>query len=124
MSGNAAHKARGGIVHHSPQDRSVLLHFGRRDARLQSGAADSGFLHTQRVEENLLNVFVFGQSAQPVHDFAQQDEIDIAVNEFCFRRIGRLVGQGLIEYRFRSRSRRFEIEIGTSPEKCVIRSRT
>src|SRR5665213_967659 len=95
VAGDAAHETGCGIVNDAPQDGAVFLHFRGRDARLQCGIRQvAGVLHAERIAEDLFRVVVFGHAAPSLNNFAQQDEIDIAVNEFRSRRVNRLFDEG------------------------------
>ena len=60
MAGDAAHEARGGIVNDAAQDFAVLLLLGGSDAGAEFGVGQiAGVGHAERVEEDLLHVFVF-----------------------------------------------------------------
>jgi hypothetical protein len=94
LTRHPSHVARRWIVHYAAQQRAVLQHLGRRNARNQCRRGKiAGLFHAQRIEDHLPHVFVLGQAAQAVHDLAQQNEVDVAVDELRFRRIGRLVGE-------------------------------
>ena len=82
MAGHAAHEARGRVVDHSAQGRRVLVgSLGGRDAR-DPGCRrqEGGLFHSQRQENVLPGVFIQRHSAESVHQLAEQDEVDIAVD--------------------------------------------
>ena len=55
---------------------------GGGDARHQRGGGlEHGFLHAQRQEDVLAGIIGKHLAAEAVDDFAQQDEIDIAIDE-------------------------------------------
>ena len=49
--------------------------------RSEAGGLKHGLLHAQRLEDGFARVLVERLAAQAVHDFAQQDEIDVAIDE-------------------------------------------
>ena len=99
VAGNAAHIARGGVMHHAAQRRLVFGQLlGGRDARHQRGRRlEHRVLHTERLEDVLARVIRDHLAAQAVHELAQQDEIDVAVDEPRARGSGGRIGVGQLD---------------------------
>ena len=125
MPGHAAHVASCRIVHHAAQNHAVFLHLRRCDARPQRWIGQiSRFPHPERIEEDAFGVFILGHAAQALHNFAEQDEIDVAVDEPHFGRARGSVDQGSPNTCFVAAPPGSRSRSGLSPEKWVIRSRT
>ena len=93
VPGHAAHHSRRRVVH-NPAQRHAVLVLRRRNARAPAlRRQEPRLTHAQRPEDLLLGEFIERLAAHHAHDLAQQNEIDVAVNEMFARRRARLVGQ-------------------------------
>src|SRR5262249_57404111 len=89
VTGDAAHGARGRIMNDAAQ-----IALGRGYTASQCGwRLKSGVGHPERRIEVFPRVLVERLAAEATDDFAQQDEIDIAVDEALSRRGGWLIGK-------------------------------
>lgn len=116
MTGDAPHVARGGVVDDAAQDFTVYV-FGGRDTRAQRlRRPEHTLVHAQRHEHFGTNKVRLGCLGQPPHDFAKQDEIDVAVKEarsgrrYWFRR------QSHADAGFISTPGRFQVQMGGIPK--------
>src|SRR5690242_3624376 len=104
MSGDATHSVRRRIVNLAAQPdiafstdvcgrvsqiaQLAATLFRRRDARAQSCArTKTGVAHAERLKNVLLRKLIEWQAAHALHDLAERDETDVAVNETSARRI-------------------------------------
>ena len=112
VPGHSAHVARGRIVHDAPQQCAVLELLGRRDALEQRGRrAKQRLAHAQRLENALSRELLQRHSAQLVDDLAQQNEIDVAVDEALVRLRDRDLAVRALDAVFVPAPDRFEVEI-------------
>ena len=99
VAGDAAHTASRWIVHDAAQERNRRVAcpersrgvagprqwaapLGRRDARLQRRRRqEHRVVHRQRIEDVRLRVAIEALAADAAHDVAEQEEIDVAVDE-------------------------------------------
>ena len=116
VPGHAAHVTRGRVVHHAAQRRAVLsacARWARCAAAPSVGRRqEHRLLHAQRQEHVLPRVIGEQLAAEPVHDLAQQDEIDVAINEAHAGRTGRLGGAGQADAGVVAGPGRFERHVG------------
>jgi hypothetical protein len=79
MACDAAHASGGRVVHDAPQLRARQA-LGRRDAWNQSGRRSKARVeHAQRRQDALPDVAVQRHSRHTLHELAQHDEVDVAV---------------------------------------------
>ena len=99
---------------HAPQWRPGLVDaLGGRDPRHERRRRqEHGFLHAQRQEDVPPRVIGEHLAAQPVNDFAQQDEIDVAIDEAHARRAGGPGGAGETDAGVVAGPFRFERHVG------------
>ncbi len=99
VSGHASHVARGGVVNHAAQrNAGGGQTLGGRDSRNpRGGRKERGGLHAQRLEDILARIVVQHLAAQPMHQFAQQDEVDVAIDEAGSRRPGGRIRAGQVD---------------------------
>ena len=104
---------------HAPQRRRGLVETfrGRNPQRQRGRRQEHGFLHAQRQEYVLPRVIGEHPAAQPVNDFAQQNEIDVAIDEAHTRRAGGFGGAGETDARVVARPLRFERHVGLEARK-------
>ena len=99
MAGDAAHATGRGIVHDPAEREGVrplagpLVHFlaalGRCDSRPEIGPRqEPGVAHPERAKQDLLRVDVQRFPAGDADDFAEQEVVDVAIDEALARRRG------------------------------------
>ncbi len=94
------------------------IDFGGRDARLEAcGRQEHSVVHAERLVEIFTGVIVQHFSAQPVDDFGEQDEIDIAIDEAQAGRTGGLIDERAGDAGLVAAPGGFQIEIGPEPGK-------
>ena len=91
MAGDAAHPARRRIVHDAAEERRIgfvarprqrLAALGRRDARPERlGRQKHRLLHPERLEDVPRRVPIDPLAAHALDDVAQEEEVDVAVDE-------------------------------------------
>lgn len=112
MPCHAAHVPCGGIMDRAAQERA-LDDFRGSDPRAPfRGRVEGGFRHPQRQEHLFAGELVQRSSRHHAHDLAQQDEVDVGVDEPLSG-----LGHGLVHERFGdarliARPLRFKVEIG------------
>ncbi len=108
----------------SPRFAGSSVYLRRRDPGHQRcGGAKCGVAHAQRLENLFAGELIEGLAAHAVDDFAQQLEIDVAIDETLTGRPGGLVDEHSSNASVVSGPSRIEVKIRRSPEKCVIRLR-
>ncbi len=115
VSSHSAHGSRRGIVHDPPQHGSgTLVVLGGSNARgpgLRRIERCHG--HAERAEDKVLRVLIERRATHPLHQFAQHDEVDVAVQENRAGRIHQLFGIGPRISFIHASPIRFQVEVGT-----------
>ena len=106
VPGDAAHAARRRVVNHATERRLFRIvagprrhrgaPLGGRDSRPPRGRRiEAGVVHAERLEDFTHEKLVERRAARAMHDLAQQEEVDVAVDEALAGRGGRhfLAGQ-------------------------------
>ena len=116
VSGHTAHEAGRGVVHHATQDGTVLLRFRGSDPGRERGCREvGGVLHAQGFKQDASNVFVFRLAGHLMDDFAEEHEIDIAVDKLGTEGIDGFIQQSPPDSGFIAGPLRLEVEIGPQP---------
>ncbi len=117
VASHSAHLPRSGIMDRAAQSLTCVFvplsgcdarHPGRR--RIEAGRN-----HAQRAEDILLCVLIQGHAADLLHQFTEDDETHVAVQERCAGRVHQLGGVGTGVAFFQSVPGLLEVEVGGQP---------
>ena len=102
MASDAAHIAGRVVVNFAAQGLAGhRIDFRGRDAGAEGRSRKKRrFQHAERLVEIFARVFVERLAGEPVDDFTEQDEVDVAVNEFDAGWARGLVDQGALDAGF------------------------
>src|SRR5205809_8137223 len=82
MSGNPAHAFGGGIMDKAAQQAPVIYSQGRCDFRLpRCWRQKSSMLHSQRLENMRVSVFLQRHAGDALHQLTQHNEIDVTIDK-------------------------------------------
>ena len=110
----AAHEARRVIVHHAAQHVPILQPLGGRYARAQRRRRiEHRLFHAQRSEDAIARVLVERLPAQPVHQLAQQNKIDVAIDETRARRTGGFIDGSQVDTGLIAAPGRVKCQVGS-----------
>ena len=98
---------------HDAAQHLPVGHFGRRDAReLVGGREKAGVAHAERPEDFLRRIFIEAPTAREADEFAEDDEVDVGVNERAARHAAELFLRRKIDACRVARPRGLDVEIG------------
>src|SRR4051812_21246370 len=115
MAGDSVHATSGGVMDGTAEDLAgILFALGWGDAAALR-RKESGLGHFQRLEQFGFHEGVKGFAADAMNDFAEYEEIDVAIAEECPCGIDRFLGTGQLNPFCVARPWRGQGDIGRQP---------